>query len=156
MINPPSRHFLENSENTKKTKTFILLWTMSKHIQNGSLKEAKTIQNTLMGPAKRPPKKYFVKFGFFEAAILYIFGHIPTNAYAILAAIFQQESRICSTTIWAGTQTPNVVRLLHAKIHCASTMLWLLGCTFWIQFRCMPCMDDSLRAFAWLHMRNSV
>jgi len=30
-------------------------------------------------------------FGFFEAAILYICGHIPTNAYAILAAIFQQE-----------------------------------------------------------------
>ena len=30
-------------------------------------------------------------FGFFEAAILYIFGHIPTNAYAILAARFQQE-----------------------------------------------------------------
>ena len=29
--------------------------------------------------------------GFFEAAILYIFGHIPTNAYAILAAIVQQE-----------------------------------------------------------------
>ena len=44
-----------------------------------------------MGAAKRPPKGYFAKFGFFEAAILYIFGHIPTNAYAILAAIVQQE-----------------------------------------------------------------
>ena len=51
---------------------------MSKNIQNGSLKEAKTIQNTPMGAAKRPPKGYFAKFGFFEAAILYIFGHIPT------------------------------------------------------------------------------
>ena len=39
----------------------------------------------------RPPIGYFAKFGFFEAAILYIFGHIPTNAYAILAAIVQQE-----------------------------------------------------------------
>ena len=28
---------------------------------------------------------------FFEAVILYIFGYIPTNAYAILAAIVQQE-----------------------------------------------------------------
>ena len=64
---------------------------MSKNIQNGSLKEAKTIQKTPMGAAKRPPKGYFAKFGFFEAAILYIFGHIPTNAYAILAAIVQQE-----------------------------------------------------------------
>ena len=43
------------------------------------------------GAAKRPPKWYFAKFGFFEGAILYIFGHIPANAYAILAAIFQQE-----------------------------------------------------------------
>ena len=39
----------------------------------------------------RSPKGYVAKFGFFEAAILYICGHIPTNAYAILAAIFQQE-----------------------------------------------------------------
>ena len=37
------------------------------------------------------PKGTFAKFGFFEAAVLYIFGHIPTNAYAILAAIFQPE-----------------------------------------------------------------
>ena len=44
-----------------------------------------------MAAAKRPPKGHFAKFGFFEAAILYIFGHIPTNAYAILAAIVQQE-----------------------------------------------------------------
>ena len=29
--------------------------------------------------------------GFFEAAILYIFGHIPANAYAIMAAPFKQE-----------------------------------------------------------------
>ena len=43
------------------------------------------------GGPLRPPKGYFAKFGFFEAATLYIFGHIPTNAYAILAAIVQQE-----------------------------------------------------------------
>ena len=30
-------------------------------------------------------------FGFFEPAVLYIFGHIPTIALAILTAIFQQE-----------------------------------------------------------------
>ena len=42
--------------------------------------EPKTLQNT--------PRGYFAKFGLLEAAILYIFGHIPTNAYAILAAIF--------------------------------------------------------------------
>ena len=68
-----------------------ICWNMSKNIQNGSLKEAKTIQNTPMGAAKRPPEGYFAKFGFFEAAIFYIFGHIPTNVHAILAAIFQQE-----------------------------------------------------------------
>ena len=64
-----------------------ICWNMSKNIQNGNLNKAKTIQNTPLGAAKG----YFAKFGFFEAASLYIFGHIPTNAYAILAAIFQQE-----------------------------------------------------------------
>ena len=43
-----------------------------------------------MGTAKQPPKKYFAS-GLFEAAMLYIFGYIPTNAYAILAATFKQE-----------------------------------------------------------------
>ena len=68
-----------------------ICWSMSKNIQNGSLKKAQTTQTTPMGAASRPPQGYFAKFGFFEAAISYIFGHIPTNAYAILAATFQQE-----------------------------------------------------------------
>ena len=67
-----------------------ICWNMSKNIQHGSLKEDKTIQNTPMEVA-RPPNGYLAKFCFFEAAISYIFGHFPTNAYAILAAIFQQE-----------------------------------------------------------------
>ena len=52
-------------------------------------KKPKLSKTSLWGPLR--PKGYFAKFGFFEAAILYIFAHIPTNAYAILAAIFQQE-----------------------------------------------------------------
>ena len=57
----------------------------------GQLQRSQTIYNTPMGAAKRPPNGMLLSFDFFEAAILYIFGHIPTNAYAILAAIFQQE-----------------------------------------------------------------
>ena len=64
---------------------------MSKNIQNGSLKEAKLSKIPLWEPLRGPHWGVLDSFGFFEAAILYIFGHIPTNAYAILAAIFQQE-----------------------------------------------------------------
>ena len=60
-----------------------ICWNMSKNVQNDSLREAKTIQHTPMGASKRPHKGHFAKFGFFEAAILYIFGYIPKNAYAI-------------------------------------------------------------------------
>ena len=59
---------------------------MSKNVQNGSLKEAQTIQNTFRGP-----QRGILLSLFFEATILYVFGHIPTNAYAILAAIVKQE-----------------------------------------------------------------
>ena len=48
----------------------------------GSFKEAQTIQNTSLGAAKWPAKGYFAKFVFFEAAILYICGHISKNAYS--------------------------------------------------------------------------
>ena len=44
-----------------------------------------------LGGAKRSLKGHFAKFGFFEDVILYIYGHIPTTAYAILVAIFQHE-----------------------------------------------------------------
>ena len=54
-------------------------------------KKPKLSKTPEWGPRSGPPKGYFAKFGFFEAAILYIFGHIPTNAYATLAAIVQQE-----------------------------------------------------------------
>ena len=40
------------------------------------------------------PKVYFAKCGFVEVAILYIFGHIPKNAYAILASPFKQGCRM--------------------------------------------------------------
>ena len=60
---------------------------MSKNIQNSKLKKA----NIPLGAASGPQRGDLDSLGFFEAAILYIFGHIPTNAYAILAALFQQE-----------------------------------------------------------------
>ena len=43
------------------------------------------------GPREAAPTAYFAKFGIFDAAILYSCGHIPTNAHAILAVIYQQE-----------------------------------------------------------------
>ena len=45
------------------------------YIQNGCLKQTQTIKlsKTLFGGREAAPKGYFAKFGFFEAAILYIF-----------------------------------------------------------------------------------
>ena len=68
-----------------------ICWNMSKNIQNGSLKEAKLSKIPLWGPLRGPHWGVLDSFGFFGAAMLYIFGHIPTNAYAILAATFKQE-----------------------------------------------------------------
>ena len=42
------------------------------------------------GGREPPPKGVYAKFGFFEGAILYIFRHIPKNAYAILASPFKE------------------------------------------------------------------
>ena len=67
---------------------------MSEHIQNCILKEAQTIQNTSVGAAKRRPKTYFAQFGFFSAAILHFFGHIPINGCAILASPFKEGCRM--------------------------------------------------------------
>ena len=42
-------------------------------------------------PLRGPHRSVLGSLGFFAAAILYISGNIPTNAYAILVAIVQQE-----------------------------------------------------------------
>ena len=57
-IGPLGRHFLEPSENGKQI-TFLLLWSMSKNIQNGNLKEAQTIQNTILGSREVAPEEVF-------------------------------------------------------------------------------------------------
>ena len=64
---------------------------MSTNTQKGNIniKGATISQNTFMGAAKQPPKQFFAKCGFFEAALLYTSGHIPKNACAIWASPFK-------------------------------------------------------------------
>ena len=56
---------------------------MSKIMQNNSFTKAQTIQHSWMRAAKRPQRGILLSLAFFEAGILYIFGHIPTNAYVL-------------------------------------------------------------------------
>ena len=64
---------------------------MSNNIQNGSLKENKLSQILICRAPRGPHWSVSDSSGLLEAATLYICGHTPTNAYAILASRSQEE-----------------------------------------------------------------